>query len=101
LFFIVGEVCLCLNSLVLDGHFIIELSSHHLCRECPEVLLLAVDHEEYLPRVSIFGDAPELGAAEVLNVVATLEGLFVGDDHDFLWAPGLQAVDKTAPLFQY
>ncbi len=85
LLFIVHEIGLCLNTLVLNGNFIVELCSKLFRVQCAEIFLLAVDHKEDLPRVSVFGDPAVLRPAEVVDVRAS-EHLFVSMNNNLLGA---------------
>jgi len=98
--FVVGEVGLRLHALVLDGNFIVELCCHLFCWQRAKVLLLAVNHEQNLPRVSVLGDPTVLRAPEVANE-GTFEDFLVTQDYGFLITLVAEDFNKTTALFQY
>ncbi len=98
--FVIREVGLSLHALVLYGDFIVELCGHLFCRECAEVLLLTVDHKQYLPRVSVLGDASVLGAPKIAHIGA-LENFLVTHNNGFLISLVAEHLYKATALFQY
>jgi hypothetical protein len=68
----------------LYGHAVIEACCGLLGREFSHIALLAAEHHEYLPRAPIFGDAAELGAAEIAHILA-IENVFnaIHEEHSF------------------
>jgi hypothetical protein len=98
--FIVRQLGLRLGSLILNCDFIVRFSGKLLALQGPEILLFAVHHQEYLPRVSILGDPTVLGAAEVVHIPA-LEELLVRTNYVLEGALGEQNVNESLPLFLY
>lgn len=79
--FIIRKIGLGLDALVLDGDLVVKLGGLFFCWESAEVFLFPIDHNQNLPRISIFGDAPELRAAEIVHV-ATLIRFLMGVNDD-------------------
>lgn len=76
MFLIVEEIGLCLVTLVLDSHFVVEAGCLLFSRESPQIFLFSVDHNKNLPGVAILGDSSEFGTPKIVDVL-TLEGFLV------------------------
>lgn len=100
LLFRVGEICFSFMTLILNSYFVVEFGSLFFCRQCSQILLFSIDHNQNLPWVSIFWNSTELWSSEIINIT-TLVNFLVWAYNNFLTPLCLEDFYKSSSFFLY